>query len=499
MRELYEKMINEAMAAQRADVETVKAKRGQKFTLADTKPYVDAVRKMTAIGDQSQAVIDLHKNSVISHAEILQNLATTVRPEDDPFVEHYQTPVMLEILKEQDESFAKSVDAFIQTIAATEARIGLEAVRRYGGFYGPTCVVDFALIPGSTSNVVNQVLKKTDIPVEHKRAILAAKSWGMNTSYGFGDVFAHALEAGATPAEATAKEVAIMQRIYREPVEAQAALMDEAGMTSFDPRKYMKEYRRKMEGTVRAAIDDGVHYGNILTVPAYSVGDVSHHIAQSTFNMCKDDVVMAVIEAVTEVMEASLRQSLDSYKSYWDVLTLATGASASATEYILELDSFNAPMVVDLLTKKFHNYVLSYPTRGAAAELHNCDFMDMIYRGWKLIDRARKNRNGSDEALTPMVGKYPVDLSPIHANEVLMNPQWYAYPACAITVRFSALMRLADYPCLLTSEPVTATMMTNVIALEKGVSAAPVRGCKNCATTSLVDQRQHYCQWKEAV
>ncbi|MCM2466425.1 DUF2193 domain-containing protein [Methanoculleus oceani] len=499
MRELYEKMINEAMAAQRADVDTVKAKRGQKFTIEDTKPYVDAVRKMTAIGDQSQAVIDLHKNSVISHSEILQGLAATVRPEDDPFVEHYQTPVVLEILKSQDEAFARSVDAFIQAIADTEARIGLEAVRRYGGFYGPTCVVDFALIPGSTSNVVNRVLKKTDIPVEHKRAILAAKSWGMNTSYGFGDVFAHALEAGATPAEATKKEIAIMQRIYREPVEAQAELMDEAGMTSFDPRKYMSEYRRRMEGTVRAAIDDGVHYGNILTVPAYSVGDVAHHIAQSTFNMCKDDVVMAVIEAVTEVMESTLRNSLDSYGSYWDVLSLATGASASATEYILELDSFNAPMVVDLLTKKFHNYVLSYPTRGAAAELHNCDFMDMIYRGWKLIDRARKNRNGSDEVLTPMVGKYPVDLSPIHANEVLMNPQWYAYPACAITVRFSALMRLADYPCLLTSEPVTATMMTNVIALEKDQSAAPVRGCKNCATTSLVDQRQHYCQWKEAV
>jgi len=499
MRELYEKMINEAMAAQRADVDTVKAKRGREYVLEDTKPYVDVARKMTAIGDQSRAVIDLHKNSVVAHYETLTGLTKTVRPEDDPFVEHYQTPVVLEILKDQDEAFTKSVDAFTRAIADAEARIGLEAVRHYGGFYGPTCVVDFALIPGSTSNVVNRVLKKTDIPIEHKRAILAAKSWAMNTSYGFGDAFAHALEAGATPAEATAKEIETMQKIYREPVEAQAELMDAAGMTSFDPRKYMKEYRRRMEGTVSAAIDDGVHYGNILTVPAYSVGDISHHIAQSTFNMCKDDVVMAVIEAVTEVMESTLKNALDSYKSYWDVLTVATGASASATEYILELDAFNAPMVVDLLTKRFHNFVLSYPKRGAAAELHNCDFMDMIYRGWKLLDKARKNRNGSDEVLTPLVGKYPVDLAPIHANEVLMNPQRYAYPACAITVRFSALMRLADYPCLLTSEPVTATMMTNIIALDKGTAAAPARACKNCATTSLVDQRQHYCQWKEAV
>ena len=256
MRELYEKMINEAMTAQRADVEMVKAKRGQKFVLADTKPYVDAVRKMTAIGDQSRAVIDLHKNSVISHAEVLQSLTTTVRPEDDPFVEHYQTPVVLEILKSQDEAFAKSVDAFTEAIAAAEAKIGLEAVRRYGGFYGPTCVVDFALIPGSTSNVVNRVLQKTDIPVEHKQAILAAKSWGMNTSYGFGDTFAHALEEGATPGEATAKEVEIMQRIYRNPIEAQAELMDAAGVTSFFAREEMSEERRGVGGTGRAPPDN---------------------------------------------------------------------------------------------------------------------------------------------------------------------------------------------------------------------------------------------------
>ena len=499
MKELYEKMINESMAAQRADVDTIKTKRGQKFVIGDAKPYVDAVETMTAIGNQSQAVIDLHKNSVISHYETLKGITKAVRPEDDPFVEHYQTPVVLEILKEQDAAFAKSVDTFVEAIARAEAVIGLESVRHYGGFYGPSCVVDFALMPGSTSNVVNQVLQKTDIPVEHKRAILAAKSWGMNTSYGLGDAFAKALEAGATPAEATKKEIAIMQKIYREPVEAQAELMDAAGMSSFDPRKYMAEYRRRMEPTVRAAVDDDVHYGNILTVPAYSVGDVAHHIAQSTFNMCKDDVVMAVIEAVTDVMESSLRKSLDDYKSYWDVLSLATGASAAATEYILELDGFNAPMIVDLLTKRFHNYVQVYPDRGAAVELHNCDFMDTIYRGWKILDKAQRYRAGLKEELAPKVGKYPVDLAPIHKNEVLMNPQWYAYPACAISVRFAALMSLADYPCLLTSEPVTATMMTNIIALEKGTAAAPVRGCKNCAAACLVDRRHQYCQWREAV
>jgi hypothetical protein len=60
-------------------------------------------------------------------------------------------------------------------------------------------------------------------------------------------------------------------------------------------------------------------------------------------------------------------------------------------------------------------------------------------------------------------------------------------------------MRLADYPCLLTSEPVTATMMTNIIALHKERAASPARVCKDCATAALVDFRHAYCQWREAV
>lgn len=499
MSELYRKMISEAMMAQHADVETVKKNRGQKFAIEDTKAYLDVVNKMTVAENQSKAVIGLHVDSVNAHYTILKSLAKTIRPEDDPFVEHYQTPAILEILCEEDEAFKKSVETFIGVVGKAEALIGLEVARRYGGFYGPTCVVDFALIPGSTSNVVNRVLKTVNIPDAHKQAILAAKSWGMNTSYGIGEVFAREIERGATLADAVKMEIDQVKYIYESPIEAQGKLMDAFGHKSFDVRKYMSEYKKKMRPAVRAAMDDGVHYGNILTVPAYCVGDISHHIAQSTYNMCKDDVIMAVIEATTEVMDSTLRKAEDSIKSEYQLLALATGASAAAVEYILELDGFNAIMIVDLLTKRFHNYVQLNPTRGAAAELHNCDFMDMIYRGWKLLDKAMRFRNGQGGMLVPKVSGFKVDLEPIHKNEVLMNPQRYAYPACAITVRFSALMRLADYPCLLTSEPVTATMMTNIIALHKEVPASPARVCKGCASASLVDFRHSYCQYREAV
>ena len=471
MRELFEKMIDESMAAQRADIDTIKKKRGTDFKIKDAEPYVKVASKMEAMDNQAQSVFDLHINSVKTHFDTLCSLTDTVIPEDDPFVEHYQTPAILEILTEEDASFSDSLNKFIDKIASCEALIGKEVIRRYGGFYGPTCVVDFALIPGSTSNVVNQILLETDIPENHKQAILAAKSWGMNTSYGVGEVFANALEGGSTAAEAVSEEIDTLQNIYKNPIEAQGQLMDNAGHSSFDVREYMNSYKKKMRSTVIGAMEDDVHYGNILTVPAYCVGDIAHHISQSTFNMCKDDMIMGIIEATTDVIETSLKGNLDNFKSVFDVLSLATGSSACATEYILELDGFNAIMIVDLLTKRFHNFVQQFPTRGAAAELHNCDF----------------------------ISGFEVNVNPVEENEVIMNPQRYAYPACAISVRFSSLMRLADYPCLLTSEPITATMMTNIMALNKEDAGSPVKGCKNCASASLIDFRHDFCQWKDAV
>ena len=499
MTELYEKMIDEAIAAQRADVDVISEKRYDDFKISDAKPYADAVSKMKPLDNQAKSVFDLHMGSVKTHFDVLSSITETIIPDDDPFIEHYQTPPVLEILCEEDGSFADSVDKFADTIADCEAFIAKESIRRYGGFYGPTCVVDFALMPGSTTNVVNQILKKTDIPLAHKQAILSAKSWGMNTSYGVGDAFANAIEDGLTASEATAKEIATLQNVYKNPIEAQGELMDDANHSSFDVRKYMLDYKKGMRSIVKAAMDDGVHYGNIVTVPAYCVGDIGHHIAQSTYNMCKDDVILNVIKATTDVMESTLRANIDNYNSPFNVLNLATGSTACATEYILELDGFNAPMIVDLLNKRFHNYVQQYPTRGAAAELHNCDFMDMIYRGFNAVSGARKARSSEKIDLVPKINGFDVDLSPIMENEVLMNPQRYAYPACAISVRFSSLMRLSDYPCLLTSEPVTATMMTNIIALNKEAPGSPARGCKNCASASLVDAKHEYCQWRESV
>lgn len=500
--EVFEKMVNEALAAQWADIGVIKEKRGGPFVIEDALPYVEAVKKMEPAGEQSPEVIALHKDSVIAHYEILKGLTKTVRPEDDPFVEHYQTPPILEILYDEDPKFKAAVDKFVEQIGMEEALIGREATRRYAGFYGPTCVVDFAFTPGSTSNVVNQILAKTDIDPAYKKTILAAKSWGMNTSYGIGAAFTAALEAGKTASAAVRAEIDALKSLYTTPVEAQAKLMDEAGHVSFDTRKYMSQYKERIKGVVKKAVDADVHYGNIVTVPAYCVGDVAHHIALSMFNMAKDDVVMAIMESVSEVLDSTLKAGLKApFKTEYQILGVATGSTAAATTYILEKDGFTVPMVIDLLMKRFNNYVLKYPTRGMAAELHNVDFMDVIYRGERILEDPPIGTGGKIDGIT-------VDLAPIDKNVVLANPQRYTYPGCAITVRFSALMRLADFPCLLTSEPVTATLSTNIIALHKDVPFAPARVRKPCAVTTLlgggrrsvgVVSRCTYCQWYKAV
>jgi hypothetical protein len=508
---VYEKMINEAVGATMAVFGVIKEKRGGTFKITDAKPYVDAVNKMKPGDGQSKEVIDLHVQSVNAHYDILKGLTNTIRPEDDPFVEHYQTPPILEIMYDEDPKFKDSMWKFIDAIGKNKALIGREAVRRYGGMYGPTCVVDFAMSVGSVPNMVNRILREMDIPADHKKTILACKSWGMNTSYGLGGAFRAALEGGKTAAEAEQAEVDMLQMVYREPIAAQAHLMDTHNLgghgphSSFDVRKYMAQYKDRMKPYIVAAMKAGVHLANITAVPAYCVGDVGHHIAQSAYNMFKDDMVFGIYEAVMGVFENTLRLGLkeNAYKSGYDVLAVATGAPACATAYILWLDSFTVPMVIDLLVKRFYNYAAMNPKRGEADELHNVDFMDVLLRGEEILDIKPIGAGGKIKGIK-------VDLSPIDKHEVVMNPQRYTYPACAITQRFAALMSLADFPCYLTPECTTATLMTNVIALDPKTPGAPVRACKHCASTTLIKRnvplvkgiggdKQGYCEWAVAV
>jgi len=512
---MYAKMIAESKAAADADLGVIGKKRGGPFVFKDAKPYVDAVNGMKPGAGQSKEVFDLHVQSVNAHYEILDKISVnnTIRPEDDPFVEHYQTGPILELLYGMDPAFKASMWKFIDALAEPDnvALLGREAVARYGGMYGLTCVVDFAFSVGSVPNFVNRILSKMDIPKDHKRTILAAKSWGMTTSYGLGGAFRAALQSGKSVSAAEKAELDMWQFMYREPIAAQNQLMathnlgGHGGHTSFDTNEYQKQYQARMKPYVEAALKAGVHMGNIVVVPAYCVGDVGHHLGPATFNMFKDEMVFNIYDAVTKVFESTLKKGLemDAYKSEWDVLSVATGAGACAVAYILWLDSFTAPMIIDLFNKRFHNYAAMNPGRGEADELHNADFIDILKRGENILEIEPKGSGAKIKGI-------PVDLSPVQNNEVIMNPQRYTYPACAITQRFAALMSLSDYPCFLTTECVTATIMTNIAALSPAKIHAPARTCKDCATTDLIKRNVPYikaygagakglCQWDVAV
>jgi hypothetical protein len=377
--------------------------------------------------------------------------------------------------------------------------------------YGMTCVVDFAFSVGSVPNTVNRILREMDIPAEHKQTILASKSWGMNTSYGFGGAFRAALESGKTAAEAEQAEVDMIQFVYREPIAAQNQLMATHNLgghgphSSFDTDKYMNQYKEAIKPYVEAALEAGVHPANITAVPAYCVGDIGHHIAQSAYNMFKDDMSFGIYEAVMGVFENTLKRGLeqDAYKSEWDVLSVATGAPACAAAYILWLDSFTVPMVIDLFNKRFHNYAAMHPDRGEADELHNVDTIDILMRGESILEPKPRGAGGKVKGIE-------VDLSPVDNHPIVSNPQRYTYPACAITQRFAALMHMADFPCYMTPECVTATLMTNAVALNPDKPGAPVRGCKDCAICTLnkrnspmatgrLSGAQGYCEWQNAV
>ncbi|KXB05557.1 hypothetical protein AKJ49_00515 [candidate division MSBL1 archaeon SCGC-AAA382A03] len=489
-----EKAVKETIGVKNVITDTILENRGGEFTIDDCQEFVDQVNTMEAGEGQEESVINLHVDSVNTHYNILNDLTETIAPKDDPFVEHYQTPPVLEILKEYDEDFKDSVETFIDAIAENKEIISREAVRIYGGVYGPTCVVDFALSPGSTANVVQRILRTTDIPEKHKEAILGLKGWGMNTSYGFADAFRHALEDGKTAAEAVEMEVEQMQKLYSDPVEAQAELMDDAGMDSFDQREYMERYKEEMKSSVEAAVDAGVHYANIAAVSAYCVGTIGHHIAQSTYNMYKDDMTAAILDAVRDVMVNTLNNGLDegALDSPMTALTVARNSLAAGLAYVLSLDNFSVSQVIDLLTTRFHNMIANVRgDRGAADELHNVDFMDTL-------------RSGAEYVPTHVSGYGPetkgveIDLSPIDENETIQNPQRFTYPGCAITVRFSSLMRIADFPCMFTDEDVNATMMTNIIAQKPKTPFNPAKACKHCATVTPPlgrYQRTDECEW----
>ena len=470
-----------------ANIDMLKKHRGGRFIIKDLKPYVSVVETLMPSGTQEETVFELHKESVRQHYNILCDLTDTINYADEPYTEHIQTPALMEILYEKDTCFRAFVERFIKRIGESEAIISKECARKHSGFYGPVCVADFALTPGSTVNVLNQMLhgmKLTEKEKYYARIVLASKSWGMNTSYVFGWRYLDAVENGKTAAQAVKEEIDMLKNIFDAPVESQNALMKELGAFPFGIEKYQKRYMKGMRPVVEEALAKEVNYANILSVPSLSVGDIGHHLCQSTYDMYKDDYALEMLEGVVEVVEDTMKKAMPTYENMGQILSTATGASAAAVTYLLESEGFTAEMAVDLMMKRFNNFIQKYPNRGVGIEFHNVDFMDVVHRGNKIM-HAEKG----------MINKtIPVDFAPLVRRKIVRDYKGCIYPNCAINKTFATLMRFADHFCLLNIEPITMGMMTNIVASDPKNSMSPVKGCKKCSVSAVMPHRCAYCE-----
>lgn len=478
---IYRKAIDEALSLIKADLEIIKRNRGKKFLIKHVRPYVDVVEGMEPGRGQEEAVFSLHRDSVRNHYEILNELTESITYRDEGYTEHFQTPALMEILYENDPGFREFVERFIREIGNSEDIISREGTRKYSGFYGPTCVLDLSLTPGSTVDVLNQILGRMNISGRERyyaHVILASKSWGLNTSYAFGWKFIEEIENGKTARDAVEEEIKSLQMMFDHPMKAQSDIVHDVGFSSFNPEKYLREYKKRMRKTVEDSLDKGVHYANILMIPALSIGDIGHHLSQSLYDLFEDDLALEIQEAIIEVVEETLRKNIGRYKSLKQILHIATGSAAASLASILENEGFTPGMIINLMTERFQNFIQRYPYRGVGLEFHNVDFMEAIYRGSKILHRD----NGEIDGIK-------VQLSPLRERGIIRDFRGWVYPNCGITSRFSVLMKFSDHFCLPNIEPMSMALITNIVSLEPEKPMPLVRRCKRCAVSSILPFR----------
>jgi hypothetical protein len=260
--------------------------------------------------------------------------------------------------------------------------------------------------------------------------------------------------------------------------------MKEAKQESFDYKKCMMMFKdRIFDATIKAA-EAEVHYANLSLVPFWAAGDF-HHVSQTTYNLCKGDVEMAILDSLTEAFESTIKRAERNGKlrnpseiPTWEI-------TAAGAAHIMRLDGFTSEMINDLLLRRYFNLILENP-RKFRYECMNDEFVGFLAQGEHIIERSPAGLGGQ-------VHGVKIDLQPIDNNEVLKNPQRYSWPECPITARFSGLLRFADDPFHLYSDPMICLYGTELIALEPQKPYLPLFQCKQCPSARLMPSRCKYC------
>ncbi|MHC1584112.1 MAG: DUF2193 family protein [Methanosarcinales archaeon] len=487
--DVVEKTMNEGIAAQQTCVDIVREHRYEPFLWKHCEPFYQRIKEVTLHPDQSKECLDLWRESYLNHYEIIDSLTKTVNALDTAFLEWMQTPIVLDICYKLDRDFKDAIDEFCRTIRESEDLIGIEAMRLHSGFYGIVSSKDFAALPGSNFAIDVLILDRTPIDRKYKEAIMAAKSWGLNTIYVFGDRFTRIVQRCRNVQTAIEQEQRYLEWIWAQPSMFMKKIMGTFGFTSFNRHRYYELYEKRMTPVVEAAYDAGVHIANIPMLPTH-VGDMGHHLGPSYYEICKDEMCMNILDAVTQVGASTTRRgyAMGVPKVPFALTGIVTGAQGAAMAEILNWDGFTADMFVDLMEHRFNNWVLTHPyDRPMVAELHINDWLDFIAKGERVIRDPPHGYGGKTMGV-------PVDLWPIRNNTYLNDPQWYAYPYCAITARTAALFRFIDQPCMLSPEAPSINALCNQTALNPDKAMAPIQLCKRCATSEWLPAKCRWCR-----
>lgn len=490
MQKLIKEIWAHVKSIQKIVISTVKKNRGGTFNVNHWVPILEEKKRMKPKDYQSREVIELYKKASRLHFDIISSMTQTVIPDDEPWTENIQAPPVVELLYGLDPGFRKDIEKFVDCLEREQSLLDRVVLDRYTGRQGPTWVNDIISTPASNFNLYKSIFNKIKTPIDpmHRETMLHAVSFARNTSYTnlLGATFTERFENGENWTRAIEAERESIKKMWLEPVNFQIELMKKLNFRSFNIKEYLTRFKEGIEQNVKECMESGVHYGNIIQV-ANAAGGIEHHISQMTYNMCKDDLIMAIKESVAQVLEDTLDKAVAKGKLKDPTQVPITPITGAAVAYVLQKDGFNANMVNHLLMWRSQNLYLKDPKRMQREDLVGI-FMNYLDLGERTLNDVPCG-NGRK------VGGIEIDLHAIDENEVLQNPQRYTWAQTPITARFSALMRFVDEPMMLMNDPVLNSWIVQVIALKPSEwSHAGAKDlCNCCVQARFLPARCNYC------
>jgi len=431
-------VVNNSIAIQDTIVRYIRKYRGRKFHVSHWKEITE-LKEATPVRDGiSNALIQMYREAARFHYECISSMTDTIHPHDEPWLENLQSPVVIQLLKEKDAHFRKAVSDLIKAIEDDRSRaIERTLLARHTGQYGPTWIFDSHRVPGTQAYLYYNLLEQLEADDNVKGAIMHSRV----TSYAnlVGLSFSEAIRNGHSLTDALRIEKEMLIRQWKNPIDSQKRVMDKMGFRSFDTLKYMNELKTVLSPYIKKCMQEGVSYRNIIWIPTL-IGDV-HHIGQMAYNMCKDDMTMAIFEAVARCLERTLKANITSLSSLDSIPIFEITGTASA--YIMHLDGITAEDVAYVINQRYRRLIQRNPV-ACQRENMNGLFVRYIRTGEKIL-AANPGK--------PQISGLRIDLSPVDNNAVIQDPASYTWAQLPITARFAAIIKFLDEPFMLISDP----------------------------------------------